>query len=191
MDPPLEEHRHLWSALRAGLRSRLKAAWQTPAGTLAPSRGQAASSRGGGCCLWERLPPRGEVVGAGGNKHCGTERARQRWLVSAKARDSAGAMDMSGSSFGKVNLQISFPWVLCGASDDGCGTWPFLQAHLPPEGSLARGCQDLLCPWVGARTQSPAGPSYLVSWPHWLFPFNVWMKRCPKVSLIPQKATGT
>jgi len=113
------------------------------------------------------------MVGADGNKHCGAERMRQQWLVSAKAQGCGGATDKSGSSFGKVNLQISFPWMLCGASDGSCEMWSFLQAHLPFEASLAQKRQDLLHPWVSATTLSPEGPSLLVSWPFWMFPLNV------------------
>ena len=97
-------------------------------------------------------------MGADGNKHCHAERIRQQWLVSAKARGHGGAMDKSGSSFGKVNLHV-FPWMLHGASDGGCGMCFFLQAHLPSEASLAQECQNLLCPQVNARTPSPEGPS--------------------------------
>lgn len=70
-------------------------------------------------------------MGADRNKHCGTERMRQRWLGSAKAWGHGGAVDKSGSSFGKVCLETFLPWMPRGASDGDCGVWVLLQAISP------------------------------------------------------------
>lgn len=96
-------------------------------------------------------------MGMDGNKPCDVERIRQPWLVSAKAQGPGGAMDKSGSSFGKVASQICFPCMLHGTSAGGCGTWSLLQAHLPSKASLAQECQNLLCSWVNAGTPSSEG----------------------------------
>lgn len=92
-------------------------------------------------------------MGADRNKHRGTER-RQRWLGSATAWGHGGAMDKSGSSFGKVHLETFLPWMPCGASVGDCGEWIFLQAQTPSEGSLAQECPSILCPGPGSDTKS-------------------------------------
>lgn len=93
-------------------------------------------------------------MGAGGNKHCRAERIRQQRLVSAKAQGCGGAMDKSGSSFGKVILQISFPWMLCGASD---WLWDmiFLQAHLLFQGQVGPGAPGPSLPMDECQDTKP------------------------------------
>lgn len=101
-------------------------------------------------------------MGADRNKHCNTERIRERWLVSAKAWGHGGAMDKSGSSFGIVYLETFLPWMPYGASDGDSECGFSCRPISPLRPAWPRSVQAFSAQGE-CQTPSPEGASHLVS----------------------------